>query len=321
MGHEFWQYGRGAPRPHRLGVLIAGLALALGLAAPGFAQSPLPPSSGATPAEASQSETSNPGTAPVRVVPEGASVPTFFDPAQRETPLDVSAVPAIRFLTSADFPPFNYRDKQGDLTGFNVDLAQAICATLELSCTIQDWPFEQLSEALKLGQGDAVIAGLSIDAKAGKTFDFSNIYLEFPARFVVRADGAKGFSPSELAGKKIAVRKGSAHERFARDFFGNAQLVGYDTEALALDALSSGAADVFFGDGMRAAFWLNAHPNCCGFAGPPILRADYFDQGLAIAVPAGRDALRVALDHALARLQKSGKYEELFLRWFPVGFY
>ena len=38
---------------------------------------------------------------------------------------NLAAVPAIRFLTTADFPPFNYRDESGELVGFNVDLARA----------------------------------------------------------------------------------------------------------------------------------------------------------------------------------------------------
>ena len=93
-------------------------------------------------------------------------------------------VPAIRFLTSADFPPFNYRDETGQLTGFNYDLAKEICAILEVACTVQAWPFEQLPDALADNQGDALIAGLAISDETAARFDFSNPYLMLPARFV-----------------------------------------------------------------------------------------------------------------------------------------
>ncbi|HEU5095776.1 MAG TPA: transporter substrate-binding domain-containing protein, partial [Reyranella sp.] len=80
-------------------------------------------------------------------------------------------------------------------------------------------------------------------------------------------------------------------------------------------------ADAYFGDAMRASFWFNDNPDCCGFAGPPYFRPDLFGNGMAIAVAAGHDAVRQAIDYSLARLKKDGTLDELYLRWFPVGFY
>lgn len=251
----------------------------------------------------------------------GQTIPSTLDPSRRETPLDLSVVPAIRFLTSPDFPPFNYKDSSGALVGFNVDLARAICEVLDITCTVQDWPFDQIEQALMSGQGDAMIAGLAMNSQTGAKFDFSDTYFQFPARFVAPLPSAQTFSTGALKGLKIAVRKGSMHEKFAQNFFAEAQLVPFADEAQALQAVADGQADLFFGDGMRAAFWLNANPDCCTFVGAPYLRPDYFGQGLAVATQAGRDAVRLAIDHALARLQKSGQFDDLFLRWFPVSFY
>jgi polar amino acid transport system substrate-binding protein len=80
-------------------------------------------------------------------------------------------------------------------------------------------------------------------------------------------------------------------------------------------------ADAYFGDAMRASFWLNANPDCCTFAGQPYFRPDLFGDGLSVAVGAGHDTVRLAIDYALVRLKKSGVLDELYLRWFPVGFY
>ena len=77
----------------------------------------------------------------------------------------------------------------------------------------------------------------------------------------------------------------------------------------------------YFGDAMRASFWLNTHIDCCDFAGEPYFRPDLFGEGLAVALPAGHDAVRQAIDYGLARLKRSGVYDELYLRWFPVSFY
>ncbi len=249
------------------------------------------------------------------------ALPYHADPSAREIVPNLSSVPTIRFLTTADFPPFNFRDEKGELIGFNVDLARAICADLSVACTVQAWPWEQAAKALEDNQGDALIAGLAMTPETGATFDFSQIYLELPGRFVTTAAAAKGFVPSTLAGKPVAVRKGSAHAEFMRRYLPDAKLVEFDSEPLALEAVQQGKADAYFGDALRAAFWLNDNQGCCDFAGEPYFRPDLFGDGLTIAIPAGRDAVRLAIDYGLRRLKRSGVYDELFLRWFPVSFY
>src|SRR5690606_36717138 len=67
----------------------------------------------------------------------GQALPYHIDPSARETVPNLAPVPSIRFLTTADFPPFNYRGGDGQLIGFNVDLARSLCDELDIACTIQ----------------------------------------------------------------------------------------------------------------------------------------------------------------------------------------
>ena len=247
--------------------------------------------------------------------------PYYADPSAREASPDTSAVPSIRFLTTPDFPPFNYRDKSGQLVGYNVDLAGKICSLLKIACTIQSWPWDQATKALDDNQGDALIAGVAVTPQNAKDLDFSDVYFGFPARFVTRAGDAKAFDPDRLAGKTIAVRRGTAHANFVGRYLPKAKALPFDTEDDALAAVKAGQAYAYFGDGMRASFWLNDNPGCCAFAGQPYFRPDLFGQGLTIAVPAGRDAVRRAINSALVRLKRDGTLDALYLRWFPVGFY
>lgn len=249
------------------------------------------------------------------------ALPYHADPSAREIVPDLSGVPAIRFLTTADFPPFNYRDVSGELIGFNIDLARELCGELGLACTIQAWPWEQASTALADNQGDALIAGLEIAPENGELFDFSSIYLALPGRFVTRLENAGGFDPAALSGRTVAIRGGSAHAAFMTRYLPDAELAEFENEPAALDALAAGEVDAFFGDAMRAAFWLNQNLTCCDFAGDPYFRPDYFGHGLAIAVQSGDDAVRRALDYGLLRLQRTGVMDEIYLRWFPVSFY
>lgn len=247
-------------------------------------------------------------------------LPNHLDPSVREPILDAAAVPTIRFLTTTDFPPFNFRDASGELIGFHVDLAKALCDELDISCTMQSWPWEQITDALTNNQGDALIGGVALDTDAASELDFTTIYLSFPARFVVRRSNEATFdlqSPSAI----ISVRKGSRHADFARAYFPNVKLLEIESEEEALTALVEGRASAYFGDAMRASFWLNENDDCCRFWKEAYFKPDYFGEGLAIATPAAREGVRAALDAGLARLQRKGKFSEIYLRWFPVSFY
>src|SRR5690606_23137588 len=140
-------------------------------------------------------------------------------------------VQRLRFLTTIDFPPFNYLDEQGKLTGFHVDLAAAICEQLELTgrCQIQALPWRELEPALQQGDGEAILAGLAITAESRSRLAFTRPYLKFPARFVVPVDvEPESATEPGLAGRRVGVLAGSAHEAMLRDYFPGIQAVTYD---------------------------------------------------------------------------------------------
>lgn len=253
-------------------------------------------------------------------VSSAQNLPVHVDPAAREDLVDPAMVPALRFLTTSDFPPFNYTDGSGRLVGFNVDLANAICLRLSARCTIQAWPWNRVADALADNQGDALITGLAMEGEAGTRFDFSRLYLELPARFATREGVAAVFDPARLTGP-VGVREGSTHATLLARTLPDAGIIGFESEFAALAALRDGEVGAVFADGLRMAFWLNENPDCCSFAGEAYFRPDLFGDGMTIAVPAGLDNVRTAINWALVRLEREGRLNELYLRWFPVSFY
>ncbi len=248
------------------------------------------------------------------------SFPYHSDPNAKLKPPE-PLLPAIRFLTSADFFPFNYRNNLGRLEGFNIDLSKEICAILNISCTIQDWPWEQIKEALNDNQGDAIIAGLAINKQSAQKFDFSDIYLMFPARFVSRKINIPTFNLDNLAGKKISIVANSVHEKFLTDYFPEIEQIKFPGEKQALKAMKDGVSYAYFGDALNASFWLNENINCCVFVGKSFFNSDYFGEGLAIATVKKNEKLRQTINYALYELKQNGKLDELYLRWFPISFY
>jgi polar amino acid transport system substrate-binding protein len=255
---------------------------------------------------------------------DGTAVPNFWDPKRRIERPAVGAVRVLRFVTSDDFPPFNFLDADGQLTGFNVDLARAICSELEIPCTIQARPFDKLIETVLGKRADAAIAGIAVSAEMRSVLDFSDIYLRSPARFVVRRDTPEiEFTPDGLKGKTLAVVARTAHEAYLAAFFPEVARKIYPDAEAARRAVKNRKADAHFGDGLQLSFWLQseAAAGCCQFAGGPYLEARFFGQGFAIAVPRGATDVRNAINAALDTVYEKGVYAELYLRYFPVGFF
>lgn len=294
------------------------LLSALACFAPGASAQPAPPAT--PPAASAPPSLATPPAAPASVV-----VPGFWDPKRRPDRPDVTRLPTqIRFVSTEDYPPFSFRGEDGRPTGFNVDIARAICSELAIRCTLEILPFEALAEALASGKADAAIAGIAITPATRETLDFSDRYFRSPARFVARRGaGDAKVTPDALGSKTVGVVGGTAHEAYLHDFFGEIAVRAFPDTDAARAALRKGEVDLIFGDGVQLALWLNgtASENCCAFVGGPFTESLYFGEGMGIAVKRGNDALRQSLNYALAQLWEEGVYTDLYLRWFPISVY
>ena len=235
---------------------------------------------------------------------------------------DMKGLTKLRFITDSDYPPFHYYDEVGALTGFNVDLARAICEMLEVECEVRDVDWRDLIPSLDRDEADAAIASMRITAEALDKAEFTSRYYATPARFVARKDAAPGdVLPETIKGKKIGVAKGTGHEAYLKKFFPGAALATFDTADDAKKALKENAIDLVFGDGIGLTFWINgtASDGCCEFRGGPYLDSRYFGEGIGIAVRKRNDPIRLALNWALFRVWEQGRFTDLWLRYFPIS--
>ena len=251
-------------------------------------------------------------------------VPGFGAPDLRPPKPVIGAVTRIRFLTATDFPPFNFVDNSGGLVGFNVDIAREICITMEIECTITAEEWAVLPSRLESGRGDAVIASIAMTPQNRARFDFSTRYHFSPARFVsATQSGNPQITPELLSGHKVGVIRGTAHAAYLAAFFSEADVIGFDDRASARTAMASGDIKYLFDDGVSLMFWLNGtgSENCCKFVGGAFQESHYFGEGTGIMILKGNDEVREVLDYGLFHLFESGKYMEIYLRYFPMSFY
>jgi polar amino acid transport system substrate-binding protein len=230
----------------------------------------------------------------------------------------------LRFLTEGEYPPFNYYDEDGVLTGFNVDLARALCLEANATCEFQVRQWEELIPALNRGEADAVIAGHVVSERLLRTADATDSYFHTPGRFAGRRGGEKiDITPEELDGRRIAVARNTAHEAYLRAFFRLSAIEVYDTPEEARDAVAAGKADFVFDDGVGLAFWVSgtSSRDCCELKGGPFHEPRFFGDGMAIVVRKRDGQLKDLLNRSLKRVRASGRYEELVLRYFPHRIY
>ena len=247
-------------------------------------------------------------------------VPLFRHVEPNPPSLDLNSVKRVRFLTDNSFPPFSYTDANGSLTGLNVAIADAICNDLRIRCEFVVKPWDELQSSLEEGQGDAILSGVKLSESAFEKFDFTRPYFRALGRFVVRVENPiQKAEPRTLAGRRIGVRKGSAHEAFLRKHFNRARVLSFDKHTEALEELRTGKIDALFGDSIQLMFWLHgaASKGCCRMTEGAFQDRTFLNAPLSIAVKRGNRNLREVLDHGLDRLQTSGQFARIYRNFFP----
>ncbi len=251
-------------------------------------------------------------------------VPQFFDPKQRLEKPNINNIMSIAFLSDDDYPPFHFISKDGQLTGFNIELARAICDELKLICTVQARRWDTLLNALDQKQGDAVIASITNTPGLRQRFRFSAPYYRTPARFIGYKNTLEGeVTPKNLSKRVIGVIAGSAHEEFLKVFFSSAIRKTFNDPNVMQLALKRHEVELIFGDAIALSFWLNGSEAdaCCSFFGGPYTESRFFGDGVSVALRKNDEKLQRAIDYALARLERNGVFTTLYLKYFPIGFY
>ncbi|GHC66467.1 transporter substrate-binding domain-containing protein [Limoniibacter endophyticus] len=249
--------------------------------------------------------------------------PQHWDLRNKVPKPELQGITRLRFVTTTDFPPFNFIDATGRLSGYHLDLARGLCAVLarQDACQIEAKPWEELAETLEKGEAEAILAGLTPTAETRKEYLFTKPFFTLPARFVSRSQA--GFDPMAQGRKKVGVLAETVHHQLLVQQFDQLEAVVFDDQGTLFQALRDEKVDAVFGDGMRLSFWLGSAESqaCCSFAGGAFLAPDYLGQGLSVAVSKKQPQLQAALDYALSELARNGTLDELYGRYFPIGFF
>ena len=235
-----------------------------------------------------------------------------------------SAQEVVRIGTEGAYPPFNFTDADGNLQGFDIDIAQALCDEMGVTCEFvaQDW--DGIIPALLANRYDAIIASMSITEERMEIVDFTDKYYQTPARFIMR-EGSEisETTPSALEGLTIGAQSATIHANFLEDNYTGSQVRLYPTLDEAYLDLASGRIDTVFADSIVLYGFLNdsADGDCCTFVGDAYSDEAYFGSGIGIALRQEDDALRERMNAALAAILENGTYDAINAEYFPFSIY
>lgn len=253
-------------------------------------------------------------------------LPILFDARERIAKPDLTGLARLRFLTTVDFPPFNFIDQSGKLSGFHVDLVREICRELDIEakCQIQAVTYAELLPALEQGQGEAVAAGIAVGPELRQRFGFSRAFMRLPARFAINAKAAGAVTgPKDLRKKAVGVVAGTTHEAMFKAYFPKIEAKVFPDRDAMLTALQKGEVPAVYSDGLQLSFWVSGTTagGCCSLVDGAYFSQRFLGEGLTIMNRKSEPALTQAIDHALLALSRSGRLEEIYLRYFPNGIY
>jgi len=233
-----------------------------------------------------------------------------------------NAQPALRIATEGAYPPFNIVNEDGTLTGFDVDIALALCEAMDRQCAIEALTWDDLIPALQEGRVDAVVASMAKTPERTKLVLFTDYYYRSRASFM--SDPTKGVAINEngLKGKTVATQANTVQENYLRKNFGAiAKIVTTKTIGESFELLVEDQADVVLSDSLIIYEFLQTKAGKrFDFIGAPLPAGDPSSEAY-IAVRKKDHELAAALNKALKLIRLSGEYGRINRHYFPFSIY
>lgn len=219
----------------------------------------------------------------------------------------------IRFAADPNYAPFAYKDKTGSLTGFEVDIGNAICARLNVRCQWVESDFDGMIPSLNAGKIDAILASMTVTAARQKVIDFSSEVFSSPTAIVFRPG-------TELTqGTAVGYLQGSTQEVYARQVLASQGMrtVAYADQEQVYADLVAGRLQASLQDAQQAQSGFLQSPQGAGFVLGPLIESELMPSKSAIGIAKGNHALKALLDKGLAALHADGTYAQLQEQYFP----
>ncbi len=244
---------------------------------------------------------------------------TFFTPllaalalasfAGTATAANTQAKPEILIGSDVTFPPFDIQ-KEGKMTGFDIDMIHAIAKAEDMNIKIKPMQFNGIIPSLQSGAIDVAVSGMFITKKRLQRVDFSQPYFHSGLSILVKKDSPIN-SFADLKGHVVAAKKATAGSTYLLSHGIDPHYVKqFQNLGGVYQSLASGAADAVCFDNATNIQFMNKHPGYKIVGG--LLSGGYY----GIAVSKKNPELVATINAGLAQIRKDGEYAKLFDKYF-----
>ncbi|AXP42171.1 TPA: lysine/arginine/ornithine ABC transporter substrate-binding protein [Haemophilus influenzae] len=215
----------------------------------------------------------------------------------------------LTFAMEPSYPPFETTNEKGEIIGFDVDVANAICQEIQVTCKFKSETFDSLIPSLKAKRFDAAISAIDITNARAKQVLFSDAYYDSSASYVA----LKGKATLESA-KNIGVQNGTTFQQYTVAETKQYSPKSYASLQNAILDLKSGRIDIILGDTAVLSDMISKEPEI-QFVGEKVTNKKYFGNGLGIAMHKSNKDLAAQLNKGLAAIKANGEYQKIYDKW------
>jgi arginine/ornithine transport system substrate-binding protein len=230
----------------------------------------------------------------------------------------------VRIGVEGAYPPFSYMTPEGELAGFDIDIAKALGKAMgaEVVLVAQDW--DGIIPALLARKYDAIIASMSITEERKQKVAFTNKYYQTPAKFVAKKGTISEINSTTLAGKKVGVQRATIHDRYLTDNYGDVvDIKRYGTQDEAYLDLVAGRVDLLLADSVAISDGFLNKPEGADyqFVGPDLVDPQWFGEGAGIAIRKQDTDLVEKFNAAIDKIRADGTYKKIQDKYFDFNVY
>lgn len=230
----------------------------------------------------------------------------------------------LKVAIDPTYEPFTYKTADGKPTGFDVDIANAICAEMKRNCVFVEQVWDSMIPGLQARKYDVVISSLSITDERKRVIDFSDRYYKTPSAIVVKK-GTAYANPASLKGKRIGVLKGSTQEKWAMGELKPAgvTVVPYEAQDQVYLDIKAGRLDGTVADKVEVhgGFLRKPEGKDYGYVGPDQYETKYYGDGIGIGMRKGQQDLKDQINKAIKTIRSNGTYNTIAKKYFDFDPY
>lgn len=230
----------------------------------------------------------------------------------------------VRIGVEGAYPPFSYVTPEGELAGFDIDIAKALGEAMgvEVVLVAQDW--DGIIPALLAKKYDSIIASMSITEERLKKVNFSKKYYRTPAKFIIKKGAMPEFSEAALKGKTVGVQRATIHDQYLTDVYGkDVEIKRYGSQDEAYLDLVAGRVDMLLADSVALSdgFLKKEEGKDYEFVGPDLNDRKWFGDGAGIAIRKQDKDLAEMFNKAIDTIRANGKYKMIQDKYFDFDVY